>query len=562
MPSSSRAPEGAGRAGFLVAAPGAGGAMAGAAGPGPLELLLHKATDPSKTETDWECIQKFCNQVNAEVEGPAIALRLLEHKIQSPQEAEALHALTVLETCVNNCGENFHSEMGKFRFLNGLIKVLSPKYLGEWSAESVKSQIIQNLFSWTVWFPQEVKIRDAYQMLKRQGIVRQDPKLLEDRIVPPPPRPAGSIFDAEDEKSQMLVRLLQSKNPEDLRAANRLIKGLIKEEQEKSAKVTRRTNAVKEARSHAEALEEMLSRCPARGGGIMAQPELQELQDLQAECEKLKPLMFRVASETLEDEAALAEILQANDHLTRALGLYKEVVGTCRNPATGAANAPGSAGSPSLIEFSELDSAFGAPRSLRGKAKSKPASSSSSTHSLDEALVSLGLPDSPAREAAFSCELPGATPPSPSCPAGLLANLFIPLESVTLTLIPPVTVYERNGLKALLHFARDPVPGRPATRVMVLSVLSTSPHPTQQVVFQAAVPKSMAIKLQPATGSALQAFNPLLPPAVISQVLLVANPLQAPLRLKYRLLYTQGRQPHCEEGEVTDFPPAELWGGS
>lgn len=35
--------------------------------------------------------------------------------------------LQVLETCVNNCGDRFHSEMAKFRFLNELIKVLSPK---------------------------------------------------------------------------------------------------------------------------------------------------------------------------------------------------------------------------------------------------------------------------------------------------------------------------------------------------------------------------------------------------------------------------------------------------
>lgn len=28
---------------------------------------------------------------------------------------------------MNNCGERFHSEMAKFRFLNELIKVLSPK---------------------------------------------------------------------------------------------------------------------------------------------------------------------------------------------------------------------------------------------------------------------------------------------------------------------------------------------------------------------------------------------------------------------------------------------------
>lgn len=33
----------------------------------------------------------------------------------------------VLETCVNHCGERFHNEIAKFRFLNELIKVLSPK---------------------------------------------------------------------------------------------------------------------------------------------------------------------------------------------------------------------------------------------------------------------------------------------------------------------------------------------------------------------------------------------------------------------------------------------------
>nr|XP_056722525.1 ADP-ribosylation factor-binding protein GGA2 [Euleptes europaea] len=555
-----------GSASPVPGAEGRGRAMeSGAALPGPLELLLHKATEPSQAETDWEAIQRFCDQVKADADGPALALRLLEHKIQSPQEAEALRALTVLEMCVNSCGETFHNEMGKFRFLNGLIKVLSPKYLGEWSAESVKSRIIQTLFSWTVWFPQEVKIRDAYHMLKKRGIVTQDPKLLEDKILPPPPRPAGSIFDGEDEKCQMLARLLQSKNPEDLRAANRLIKGLIKEEQEKSAQVTRRVNALKEAHCHAEALEGMLSRCLAQGRGIVGQPELQELQGLQAKCENLKPLIFRVASETVEDEAALAELLQANDRIARALGLYKQVVGPCKNPANGAVDAPAvpqlppeSAGSPALIDFSEPDSVPGPPTSFQGKAKP----SSSSACSPDEELVSLGLPDSPAGEAAFFSGLPGATSPSPSCPARALANLFIPLESVTLSPIPPVTVYERNGLKALLHFAREPIPGRPAARVLVLSLLSTSPHPVRGIVFQAAVPKSMAVKLQPATGSELPAFHPLLPPVVISQVLLVANPLQAPLRLKYRLLYIQNQQSHSEVGEVTDFPHAELWGGS
>ncbi len=54
-------------------------------------------------------------------------VRLLAHKIQSPQEREALQALAVLEACVKACGEDFHAEVGKFRFLNEMIKLVSPR---------------------------------------------------------------------------------------------------------------------------------------------------------------------------------------------------------------------------------------------------------------------------------------------------------------------------------------------------------------------------------------------------------------------------------------------------
>ncbi len=40
-----------------------------------------------------------------------------------------LNNLQVLETCMKNCGKRFHSEVGKFRFLNELIKVVSPKVM-------------------------------------------------------------------------------------------------------------------------------------------------------------------------------------------------------------------------------------------------------------------------------------------------------------------------------------------------------------------------------------------------------------------------------------------------
>uniref|UniRef100_A0A8C0HHN3 Golgi associated, gamma adaptin ear containing, ARF binding protein 2 n=1 Tax=Chelonoidis abingdonii TaxID=106734 RepID=A0A8C0HHN3_CHEAB len=485
----------------------------------------NKATDPSIPEENWECIQRFCDQVNADPEGPSIAPRLLAHKIQSPQEMEALHALTVLETCVNNCGERFHNEVAKFRFLNELIKVLSPKYLGTWSTEKVKSRVVEIMFSWTVWFPQEVKIRDAYQMLKKQGIIKQDPKLLEDKILPPPsPRPKNSIFDVDEEKSKLLARLLKSNHPEDLQAANRLIKSMIKEEQEKSAKVSKRLNAIAEVHSSVKLLGEMLTSYKRQE---LSKSDLQILQSLFERCEKLRALLFRLASETTDDDEALAEILQANDKLTQALGLYRQVVvghdQGRRSSVTSSTDASG------------RKDPTGSPTAAK-----EPASW----------LVYGNVSFSLFLILALSCSLSEGRGSSRLSVLSLTGS------------IPPVTVYDKDGFKVMIHFSRDLAPGRPDVLVMVLSMLSTSTQPIKDIVFQAAVPKVMRVKLQPASGSELPAFSPLLPPAVISQVLLLANPHRDPIRLRYKLMFMQGGRPFSEVGEVTGFPEAELWPGS
>ncbi|KAI6076641.1 ADP-ribosylation factor-binding protein GGA2 [Aix galericulata] len=627
-------------------------------GTGRLQRWLNEATDPSVPGEKWECIQRFCEQLKADTAGPSLALRLLAHKIQSPQEVEALHALTVLEMCVNNCGEKFHNAIAKFRFLNELIKVLSPKYYGTWSSEKVKSRVTEIIFSWTVWFPQEVKIRDAYQMLKKQGIVKEDPKLPEDKILPPPsPRLQNSIFDTDEEKSKLLARLLKSSHSEDLQAANRLIKSMIKEEQEKTAKVSKRVNTISEVSENVKQMDELLENYKRQE---LAKSDHETLQNLFQRCEKLRPLLFRLASETVDDDDALAEILQANDKLTQALGRCRQVVASLEDDGgggsvTGLSDAPACRPAPrrmksyTLIDFSELEATSQSPTDqFSDVTTASRHSSTTSSCLLEEELIGLSnspglqkpppdfgvaevsdpqtgvhngyseivsavetlelkeswedrtslknefqgladqfsppprtktlsldlspmklpfpdLPNSPVADPVFSSlgyEQKPAASLNPASNDVSLANIFVPLISITPSDICPLTVYDRNGFKAMLHFSRDPAPGRPDVLVMVLSMLSTSAQPIKDIVFQAAVPKTMKIKLQPASGSELPAFSPLLPPAVVSQVLLLANPHKVPLRLRYKLTFTQGAQPLSEVGEVTSFPEAELWGKS
>jgi len=181
-----------------------------------IESLLNKATSPLN-ENSEDFIDALCEKVRLEPEGAIISTRLLAHKIQSPQEVEAMKGLDCLQACVRYCGEVFERELGKFRFLNELIKVVSPKYLGKHSSEKVQKRIVSMLYTWSCHFRNQIKIRDAYQMLKKQGVVTTDPSFDNSLImhVPPPRDESNSIFN-DEEKKQQLQKLLKSQKPEDL----------------------------------------------------------------------------------------------------------------------------------------------------------------------------------------------------------------------------------------------------------------------------------------------------------------------------------------------------------
>jgi ADP-ribosylation factor-binding protein GGA len=67
---------------------------------------------------------------------------------------------------------SFQAEVGKFRFLNELIQLVSPNFNGIHTPDLIKSKIIELLGLWSSQFPKEIKIHDALDMLKKQGVVK------------------------------------------------------------------------------------------------------------------------------------------------------------------------------------------------------------------------------------------------------------------------------------------------------------------------------------------------------------------------------------------------------
>uniref|UniRef100_A0AAQ5YC72 Golgi associated, gamma adaptin ear containing, ARF binding protein 1 n=1 Tax=Amphiprion ocellaris TaxID=80972 RepID=A0AAQ5YC72_AMPOC len=616
----------------------------------------------------------FCDQ--SEIEQTLALTEFLDH---TDFYIFALSYQKVLETCMKNCGKRFHSEVGKFRFLNELIKVVSPKYLGSRSPEPVKKKVLELIYSWTLGLPEEAKISDAYQMLKKQGIIKQDPELPPDKLLSlPTPRPKNAIFE-DEEKSKMLSRLLNSSHPEDLKAANKLIKEMVQEDQKRAEKVSKRVNAIQEVKESVSLLTQLLQDYDS---STTSQSNTELIQDLYQRCEKMRPTLFRLASDTEDNDEALAEILQANDSLTHVINLYKQQVkgeivngnstlnaqkqtggGTALLDLSGLDTSPQSP--PSFPEFPTPTDSLNAPSqemgisllddelmSLGTHASNPPSYvyhrltfctlqssdsidadipaapslllspdlpphpqplSSGSTpgnSALDEldllgkTLLQQSLPPeglqvkwdkqqskptlrdlqsksggniTPNPIPAFAPEHPAPLPncqPSPgatlldvspapteSPPAEVtLTDVFVPIESIQPSSLLPVTVFDGHSLRVLFHFARDSPPCRPDVLVVIISMLSSAPVPVTNINFQTTAPKSMAVKLQPPSGTELPAFNPILPPAAVTQILLLANPDKEKVQLQYTLTFTMGDQEHSESGGLEQFPPPEKWG--
>jgi len=286
-----------------------------------LEDILDRATNPSNIGDNTSDAVAFAAQVNKEFDGPTRAVKFISHKLGLHQEIVSLQTLNVVETCVKNCGQRFHQEIGKYRFLNELIKLLSPKYDGEITSQAVKDRVTELLYSWCRGLPHETKIAEAYKMLKQQGVIKRDP-VDSEAVSHHSPRPTNTALD-DEEKSKLLSTLLKSTNPEDLQAANRLIKTMVKQEEERLEKFSKRVQELENVSNNVNLLSEMISAY----NSSMNESDKSLMRDLYEDCLKMRTDLFRMASQSAEDkDDTLSEILSLSDELTRTIDEYKRVV--------------------------------------------------------------------------------------------------------------------------------------------------------------------------------------------------------------------------------------------
>ncbi|XP_060882445.1 target of Myb protein 1 isoform X5 [Labrus mixtus] len=138
----------------------------------PVGQRIETATGSSLPSDDWALNMEICDLINSAEEGPRDAIRALKKRIVGNKNfKEVMLALTVLETCVKNCGYRFHILVTTRDFVEGvLVRSIIPRNNPPLVLHDRVLSIIQ---AWADAFrssPDLTGVVSVYEDLRRKGL--------------------------------------------------------------------------------------------------------------------------------------------------------------------------------------------------------------------------------------------------------------------------------------------------------------------------------------------------------------------------------------------------------
>ncbi|XP_073684146.1 TOM1-like protein 2 isoform X3 [Garra rufa] len=138
----------------------------------PVGQCIERATDGSLQSEDWTLNMEICDIINETEDGPKDAIRAVKKRLNGNKNyREVMLTLTVLETCVKNCGYRFHALVTTRDFIDGvLVKIISPKNN---PPAIVQDKVLALIQAWADAFrssPDLTGVVHVYEEMKRKGI--------------------------------------------------------------------------------------------------------------------------------------------------------------------------------------------------------------------------------------------------------------------------------------------------------------------------------------------------------------------------------------------------------
>ncbi|XP_077591355.1 TOM1-like protein 2 isoform X7 [Stigmatopora nigra] len=284
----------------------------------PVGQRVERATDGSLQNDDWGLNMEICDIINETDEGPKDAMKALKKRLGSNKNyREVMLALTVVETCVKNCGHRFHVQVANRDFIDGvLVKIISPKVN---PPTIVQEKVLSLIQAWADAFrssPDLTGVVHVYEELKRKGI--EFPMADLDALSPihTPQRGTPEVDPAMMKYLAPANTVASPKHATNSPVNQVSPQGPITATPEQVARLRSELDVV---RGNVKVLSEMLTELVP---GQEARSDLELLQELHRTCRAMQQRVVELISRVSNEEVT-EDLLHVNDDLNNIFLRYE-----------------------------------------------------------------------------------------------------------------------------------------------------------------------------------------------------------------------------------------------
>ncbi|KOC60148.1 TOM1-like protein 2 [Habropoda laboriosa] len=290
----------------------------------PVGQKIEQATDGSLPSENWSLNMEICDIINETEDGPRDAIKAIKRRLNQAAGKNytvVMYTLTVLETCVKNCGKRFHALACSREFVQELVKLIRPKNEPPTAVQEKVLSLIQTLADTFRHQPHTQGVVQIYQELKVKGI--QFPMTDLDAMAPII-TPERSVPESEQNVVNVPIVEQQSIAPATTQ---------VQQPQTQSSGQVTQLNEQQMAKLQSEldvvqgnmcVLSEMLAYFTSSDQNSSQQPDpadLELLTELHSTCKAMQERVVDLIGKLAHDEMT-AELLRINDELNNLFLRY------------------------------------------------------------------------------------------------------------------------------------------------------------------------------------------------------------------------------------------------
>ncbi|XP_061888729.1 target of Myb1 membrane trafficking protein-like isoform X2 [Entelurus aequoreus] len=344
----------------------------------PVGQRIERATSGVLQSEDWGLNMEICDIINETDEGclfrPRDAVKAIKKRIVGNKNfREIMLALTVLESCVKNCGHRFHVLVASQDFVEGvLVRAILPKFN---PPTALHDRVLSLIQSWSDAFrtsPSLAGVVYVYDDLRRRGL---EFPMTDLDALSPIHTPSRTVSEMETpDTTDVSPSQSQPQSPSSCLSQNTSpVSQPIEQPNTLSAEQKEKLQKeVALVKGNLTVMSEMLNDLKP-GQSPLDDTEL--LQQLYSVCKNMQTRVVELIPQ-LQDEGLIEELLVVNDDLNNAFIRYERF--DRLNKAQTTNGEQSSVSSPNLIDFIPEPSTLGQPAVIT--ATSQPEANTRASH--------------------------------------------------------------------------------------------------------------------------------------------------------------------------------------